>query len=150
MEDLWPVGWPMTADWIVPLVTGIGGGGVGAGIRPILDYLKTKRGQTDEVAMGLVDKLQARVEQLERAQASERELCDTKLAVLRADLMNVQGNFDSLLLAIEIAPEKAAEVVAKIKDRRDRRITDSIAATQEERGEIRQTAQIRMSARRVT
>jgi hypothetical protein len=96
----------------------LGGGGIGAGIRPILDYWKSRRRQTDEVAMGLVEKLQARIERLEEAQAAERQLCDAKLSVLRHELRNVKGNFDALLLAIEIAPEKAAEVVARVKARR--------------------------------
>jgi len=68
--------------------------------------------------MGLVEKLQARIERLEEAQEAERQLCDAKLTVLRHELKNVQGNFDALLLAIEVAPEKAAEVVAKVKARR--------------------------------
>jgi len=96
----------------------LGGGGIGAGVRPILDYWKGRRRQTDEVAMGLVEKLQARIERLEEAQEAERQLCDAKLTVLRHELKNVQGNFDALLLAIEVAPEKAAEVVAKVKARR--------------------------------
>lgn len=96
----------------------LGGGGIGAGMRPILDYWKARRRQTDQVAMGLVEKLQARIERLEEAQAAERQLCDAKLSVLRHELRNVEGNFDALLLAIEVAPEKAAEVVAKVKARR--------------------------------
>ena len=96
----------------------LGGGGIGAGLRPVLDYWKGRRRQTDEVAMGLVEKLQARIERLEEAQDAERQLCDAKLSVLRRELRNVQGNFDALLLAIEIAPEKAAEVVARVKARR--------------------------------
>lgn len=97
----------------------LGGGGIGAGIRPVLEYWRGRRRQTDEVAMGLVEKLQARIERLEEAQAAERELCDAKLTVLRHELRHVQGNFDALLLAIEVAPEKAAEVVAKVKARRE-------------------------------
>ena len=68
--------------------------------------------------MGLVDKLQGRIDHLEKSVDRERELCDTKLEVLRLELKHVQNNFESLLLAIEVAPEKAAEVVAKIKARR--------------------------------
>lgn len=96
----------------------LGGGGIGAGLRPILDYWKGRQRQTDAVAMGLVEKLQSRIERLEESQAAERELCDAKLSALRHELRNVQGNFDALLLAIEVAPEKAAEVVARVKARR--------------------------------
>jgi hypothetical protein len=104
--------------WAPLFGAALGGGGLGAGMRPILDYWKGRRAQTDEVAMSLVEKLQTRIERLEEAQLAERQLCDAKLSVLRHELKNVQGNFDALLLAIEVAPEKAAEVVAKIKSRR--------------------------------
>ncbi len=96
----------------------LGGGGIGAGLRPVLDHLRGQRRQTDEVAMGLVEKLQARIERLEESSAAERQLCDAKLSALRHELRNVQGNFDALLLAIEVAPERAAEVIAKVKARR--------------------------------
>jgi len=104
--------------WAPLFGAALGGGGLGAGLRPVLDYWKGRRAQTDAVAMGLVEKLQTRIERLEEAQVAERQLCDAKLSVLRHELKNVQGNFDALLLAIEVAPEKAAEVVAKIKRRR--------------------------------
>ena len=104
-------------DWL-PVLTGIGGGGLGAGLRPVLDFYRIKRQQTDEIAVGLVEKLQARVDSLERGAEQERQLCDAKLSVLRHELRNVQGNFDALLLAIEVAPEKASEVVAKIMARK--------------------------------
>jgi hypothetical protein len=96
----------------------LGGGGIGAGLRPILDYWRGRRRQADEVAMDLVEKLQARIERLEESSAAERQLCDARLSVLRHELNNVHGNFDALLLAIEVAPEKAAEVVTRIKRRR--------------------------------
>lgn len=96
----------------------IGGGGIGAGLRPLLEYRKNRRRQTDEVAMALVERLQTRVERLEESSAAERVWYEARLTTLRHELKNVQGNFDALLLAIEIAPEKAAEVVAKIKARR--------------------------------
>jgi hypothetical protein len=108
----------MAAAWAPLFGAALGGGGIGAGVRPILDYWKSRRHQTDEVAMGLVEKLQARIERLEEAQEAERQLCDAKLSLLRHELKNVQGNFDALLLAIEVAPEKAAEVVARVKARR--------------------------------
>lgn len=108
----------MLPPWAPMCGAVLGGGGVGAGLRPVLDYWNGRRRQTDEVAMGLVAKLQARIERLEESSATERQLCDAKLSALRHELKNVQGNFDALLLAIEVAPEKAAEVVARIKRRR--------------------------------
>lgn len=108
----------LAQSWAPFCGAAIGGGGIGAGIRPILEYWKGRRRQTDEVAMGLVEKLQARIERLEESSAAERALCDAKLAVLRHELRHVQSNFDALLLAIEVAPEKAAEVVAKLTARR--------------------------------
>jgi hypothetical protein len=104
--------------WAALCGAALGGGGIGAGLRPILDYLRSRRRQTDEVAIDLVEKLQARIERLEESSAAERQLCDARLSALRHELKNVQGNFDALLLAIEVAPEKAAEVVAKLTARR--------------------------------
>jgi len=92
--------------WAPMCGAALGGGGLGAGLRPILDYWKGRRRQTDEVAMGLVEKLQARIERLEESSAAERQLCDAKLSVLRHELKNVQGNFDALLLAIEWRPKR--------------------------------------------
>ncbi|WP_420137719.1 hypothetical protein [Sphingomonas sp.] len=103
--------------WAALFGAAIGGGGIGAGLRPVLDYWKGRRQQTDEVAMGLVEKLQARIERLEESSLAERALCDAKLSSLRHELKNVQGNFAALLLAIEVAPERAAEVVAKVNAR---------------------------------
>lgn len=140
----------MNAAEILALVaSAFGGGGLVALVRPFLDYLKAKRGQTDEVAMKLVETLQTRIEKLEQAAAAERQLCDAKLSILQEQLKNVEGNFDSLLLAIEVAPEKAGEVVAKVKARRDRRAEETISALQDERGELRQNMQVRASADRV-
>lgn len=104
--------------WVSFGATALGAGGIGAGVRPILDYLRGRRQQSDGVAMGLVEKLQTRIDRLEESSSSERQLCDAKLDTVRAELALVHGNFEALLLAIEIAPEKAAEVVAKIKARR--------------------------------
>jgi len=134
----------MAVDWVPMVAAAAGGGGATTLVRPLLDHFRNKRRQTDEVAMELVAKLQTRIERLEEAQEHERELCDAKLASLRHELRNVEGNFDALLLAIEVAPEKAAEVVAKIKARR----TVSEAHIQR-RGEARQTVQIEESAKNV-
>ena len=107
----------LAQSWTPLCVAAISGGGIGAALRPVLEYWKGRRQQTDEVAMGLVEKLQARIERLEESSLAERAMCDAKLSALRHELKNVQGNFVALLLAIEVAPERAADVVAKIKAR---------------------------------
>lgn len=131
--------------WLPMVTAAVGGGGIGAGMRPLLEYWKGQRKQTDEVAMGLVAKLQARIEGLEKAQAHERDLCDAKLEVLRLEVQTYGGDLDALLLAIAVAPEKAAEIVAEVKERRSSRAAGDVASLREVRGNMRQNQQVALS-----
>lgn len=113
-------------------------------------HKRATRKQTDDVSLAVVKDLRQVVElqseqikALNKGAEDERRVCEARIDKLeetrRADqadarrredglahkLHNVEMNFDSLLLAIEVAPEKAAEVVTKIKGRR--RITDEAA-----------------------
>lgn len=111
----------ISAHWLTVLGilgTLFGGAGLGGMLKTWLDHKRGVRKDTDEVALTLVGQLKARVESLEAASDRERVLCDAKLAVQRHRINNLSGNFDALLLLIEMAPEKAAEMVAKIKERR--------------------------------
>jgi hypothetical protein len=132
----------------LPVVTALGGLGSAFPVANILLHRREKkrlgveakqkaREQKDEVALDLVEQLtkrvgevetraEERVRAVEDAAAMERKLCDAKLAAsdakvdsLQHQLRLVEGMIDSLLLAIEVAPDKAAEVVAKVKDRRE-------------------------------
>lgn len=140
----------VTAHW--PTIAAIAGGmPLGGAFTKWLDYKTKKQGQTDQVSISLVIELRARIteveqnaakriDDVEKSSSQERELCDAKLSGLQHQLNTVTNSFDSLMLAIEIAPEKAAEVVAKIKARR------SIDA---DPGERRQQAQKSLSEARV-
>ncbi len=105
-------------QWIVlftTLATGIGGGSL---IKALLDHRRQKRAQTDDVALSLVETLNGRIAKLEQDQVRERALCEAQMAVLRHRLNNALQLFEGLLMVMEAAPEKAAEYVSKIKERR--------------------------------
>ena len=104
---------------IIPLL--LGGGGlvaIGGILKTWFDHKRGMRKDTDEVAMKLVAQLQERVAAVESSAERERALCDARLAVLRHRLNNISTMFDGLLLLIEAAPDKAASMVEKIKERR--------------------------------
>jgi hypothetical protein len=111
----------LSSHWVALLGilgTLFGGAGLGGILKTWLDHKRGVRKDTDEVALSLVNQLKQRVETLETASERERVLCDARLAVQRHRINNLSSNFDALLLLIEMAPEKAAEMVAKIKERR--------------------------------
>lgn len=110
------------AQSIIAAASGLGVGGV---IVKLLDHRRAKRAQSDHVALDLVEKLQGRVETLERQVAVERESCEAKLTAfaVQIEAVRVQASvaeqaFEGLLLAIEMAPERAAEVVARMREKR--------------------------------
>jgi hypothetical protein len=80
------------------------------------------RRQADEVAAALRADLLHRVEKLERTLDRERLRHNAERALDRHRLNNVTQCFDALLLLIEMNPEKATEVVGKIKEMRARQI----------------------------
>jgi hypothetical protein len=110
------------ATWIgqvVPsLVSMAGGGTIGVLITKYWEHKRRQRAQTDQVALSLVDTLTERLARVEADQARERALCDANLAVLRHRLNNALQLFEGLLMVIEAAPDKAADYVSKIKERR--------------------------------
>jgi hypothetical protein len=128
----------IVANWpaIATGLTGLGGGGL---FVKLLEHKRAKRAQTDQVALDMVTKLQARIDTVERnaaertkaveeSAAAERRICDAKLEAMEhrmesavAQLRASEAMVDSLILAIELAPEKAAEAVAKVRERRDAR-----------------------------
>ena len=100
------------------IVTASAGMGLGGLLKTLLDHRRACRLQTDEVAMSLVQQLTRRVETVEAGAAQERAICDANLAVLRHRVNNLSGSFGSLLLMIEMAPERAREFAARIKEQR--------------------------------
>jgi hypothetical protein len=110
------------ADWThwLPTIIGVASGPAGAGL--IVAWWKHRentREQTDDVAMNMVGTLLARVETLESDASKERELCDAKIETLQAELKSVRSDFESVMMALAVAPEKAAEIVAMVKARRE-------------------------------
>jgi len=57
--------------------------GLGGMLKSWLDYRRSMRKQSDEVAMNLVTQLTKRIETVEASAAQERALCDANLSVLR-------------------------------------------------------------------
>lgn len=77
--------------------------------------------------------LLARVQKLEQTLERERARHDAERALDRHRLNNVTQCFDALLLLIELAPDKAAESVAKIKEMR----AEQVKAEAQEKAVIR-------------
>lgn len=114
----------------------VGAGGLGAALKPTYDFLLRKREQTDTnaartdaIAMELVGKLQLRIEALEQAGEAERaacaqqiehqrELSEAKLAQLRHEVATYRAENQMLLLVIEMAPEKSAVILARLRQER--------------------------------
>lgn len=111
-------------------------------------HKRASRKQTDDASLAVVKELRLLVDSqaeqlksLNKAMEDERRVCEARIDRIeetrRADnadarrreeglshkLKNVEASFDSMLLAIEIAPDKAAEVVTRIKDRRRPELT---------------------------
>jgi hypothetical protein len=103
--------WPL-------IVAFLGSLGLGGMLKSWLDYRHKARKQTDDMATAIVATLTGRLDAVEAQQAQERALCEANLGVLRHRMNNLSGSFDGLLLLIEMAPEKAAEFVARIKEQR--------------------------------
>jgi hypothetical protein len=106
------------AQYLPTILTGLGGLGGGGLIVKLLDHRRAARKQTDEVALALVAKLEARVQSLEAEARKERKECDDRLSALRHELRNFETAFDALILALKHAPEKAQEIVADIQAQR--------------------------------
>lgn len=73
------------------------------------------RKQSIEAEQRLRDNLLARVEKLERVLDRERVRHEAERALDRHKLNNVTQCLDAVLLMLEAAPERAAEIVARIK-----------------------------------
>lgn len=94
------------------------GGGIGVGFKAWLEYRRGTRKDSDEVAMGLVDRLTARMEYIEALAERERQKCDAELRALRHQMANVDSAFDGFLMMVEAGPDRAGEYAALIRDKR--------------------------------
>lgn len=108
--------WAEVTSHLPVIATAAGGLGMGGLLKTWLDYRRAARRQTDEVAMHLVQQLNARIGTVEAGAAQERAICDAQLSLLRDRVNNLSGSFASLLLTIELAPDRAREFAARIKE----------------------------------
>lgn len=108
MPDPVTLNWTAAGVWVAALSF------FGLLIRQILPWKK----QAAETEARLRSDLMRRVERLERTLDSERAIHKAERSLDRHRLNNVTQCFDALLLLIEMAPERAAESVAKIKEMR--------------------------------
>lgn len=98
-------------------------------VRQIVPWQKQK----DDAEAHLRNDLLRRVEKLERTLDRERLRHNAERALDRHRLNNVTQCFDAMLLLIEMNPDKASEVVQKIKDMR----ATQMLAEAEEKAKIR-------------
>jgi hypothetical protein len=119
----------MAATYLPHLVAMVGAGGLGAALKPTFDFVLRRRERSDSVAMDLVQRLQARIDALELAGAAERvacaqqvehqrELYEAKLSQLRQELVTYRSENQMLLMVLELAPEKSALILARMRQDR--------------------------------
>lgn len=80
------------------------------------------RKQSIDAEQRLRDDLLRRVEKLERTLDRERARHSAERALDRHKFANVAGCFDAMLMMLEAAPEKLAEILPKIKEMRARQL----------------------------
>lgn len=106
----------MSVGAIVAIVAGIlGSAGLGGVLKTWLDHQRGKRKQTDDVAMGLVEKLEKRIEKLEADLDLERARCDAELRVLRHRMNNQRTMIYSLLHLFDVPAGKRKDMLAGIR-----------------------------------
>jgi hypothetical protein len=93
----------------------LGPAGIGFLLKTWLDHQRGKRKQSDDVAMALVEKLEARVEKLEGSLEREQERCEAMLGVHRHRINNQRTLIYSLLHLFDMpaARRKAALVIVR-------------------------------------
>lgn len=118
----------ITANWHVAIAM-LSSLGIGGLVTKLLEYRKATRAAADELALTLVKSLQARVDTLERAGADERAACarsidqqrelyEAKVASLRHEVGNYRAENQMLLTVLEMAPDKAAAILARHREYR--------------------------------
>jgi hypothetical protein len=93
----------------------LGTAGLGGVLKTWLDHQRGKRKQSDDVAMALVEKLEARVEKLEGSLEREQERCEAMLGIHRHRINNQRTIIYSLLHLFDMpaARRKAALVIVR-------------------------------------
>jgi len=104
--------WTFYGFWIVLV------GFLGAVARQVVPYKK----QANDAEGKLRDALMERVSRLEQRLDKQQVRHDAEKRLLTHKLRNMTANFDSMLLMLEMNPDRGPEIVAKIKDQRARQM----------------------------
>lgn len=100
--------WTFYGFWIVLV------GFLGAIVRQIVPYKR----QANDAEVRLRDALIKRVERLEQRLDRQQLRHDAEKRLLTHKLRNMTANFDSMLMMLEMNPDRGPEIVAAIKDQR--------------------------------
>lgn len=104
-----------TGPWVAVL---LGSGGIGYLLKVVLGHRRSVRKQTDDMASNVVGVYAGRLAFVER----HAVICDAELAHSRHKVNNLGGTFDSMLMMLEVSPEKMPEIIARTKEKRARDI----------------------------
>jgi hypothetical protein len=96
------------------IVAALGSIGLGGMLKTWLDYRFRGRKQSDDMATAIVASTTDRLRMAER----HGRICEANLAYIRHRHNNLSGSYDSLLLFLEVAPEKLAEFLPRIREKR--------------------------------
>jgi hypothetical protein len=83
-------------------------------VRQVVPYKK----QANDAEVRLRDSLLRRVERLEDRLDRQQTRHDAEKRLLTHKLRNMTANFDSMLMMLEMNPERGPEIVTKIKEQR--------------------------------
>lgn len=104
--------WTAAGIWVAAL------GFLGLLARQFVPWKK----QASEAEARLRDSLIRRVERLEARLDRQQARHDAEKRLLTHKLRNMTANFDSMLMMLEMNPDRGPEIVAKIKEQRARQM----------------------------
>lgn len=105
---------PSVGGWPFLIVSVLGSLGLGGLIKAWLDYRRGARKQTDDMANQVVNVAMGRLKAVER----HGIICEANLAYQRHKAANLASTIDSLLMMLEVAPERQLEIILKLKEKR--------------------------------
>lgn len=109
-------GWTAAGAWATAIT--LGGGILTLIIRQIGPWRK----QTTEAEQRLREELTTRVTKLEHRLERQQTRFEAERSLYRHTIANLNQCFDAVMLMLETAPERTAEVVAKVRTMREAQI----------------------------
>lgn len=110
----------MTTEQIIITALGVvTSGGLGMALKAWLDHRRFTAKDRGDHDLGLINTLLKKVDKLEENATRERDLCAAEQAHLRHCVAGNGSLVDAMLLAMSLAPDKAAQAVEKIERQRD-------------------------------